>query len=105
MSHDTEFGSEYAIEAPIVEWFTANGWDDSSWHNNICPSFTKENPGTRGDPVAEVFVDALDPEERECGPGPRFIIHAFDEDGERNEDGDVEFHTFAEVKAHLEALT
>jgi len=94
-----EFGPEYAVEAEIVEWFEANGWDDSSWHNNICPSFGLEYPGTRGDLLFEVFVDALDPEEREAGPGPRFSVHIFDEDGERESGPD--FDTFEEVRGYI----
>ena len=100
-----EFGSEYAVESEIVEWFAANGWEDSSWHNNICPSWSLEYLGTRGDLLAEVFVDAIDPAERECGPedGPRFSVHIFDEDGELSEDC-PDFDTFEQVKARIAEL-
>lgn len=100
MSYDTEFGSEYAVEADLLQWFESNGFDDISWHNDICPSFGIEQPGTRGDLIMSVFVDALDPAERETGPEtPRFSTHWYDENGDVAESFD--FATFAEVTEHF----
>jgi len=96
MTFDTEFGNEYAIEQPILDWFEAHGFGDASWHNNICPSFTLEQGGEY---IVEIFVDAQSPTEREAGPGPRFSTHWFDDDGDPAEHFD--FRTFAQVQANF----
>lgn len=98
MTWDTEFGSEYAIEQPILDWFKEKGFRDDSWHNNICPSFLLQQAET-DDYVVEIFVDAQNPKERESSIGPRFSVHWFDDYGDLAEHFD--FPTFAQVGAHF----
>jgi hypothetical protein len=49
-------------------------WEDSSWHNDVCPSFTI------GDSVC-VFIDYANPQQREVqgDDGPRFSVLELDE--------------------------
>ncbi len=67
-----------AIEFPDFDVSTLPtipvGFDDSSWHNDACPSFTK------GD--LTLFVDYAEPTMRECGPdAPRFALVRHTSDG------------------------
>lgn len=71
MTWREEHGDSFAVPEAIS---SAEGWEDTSWHNDAAPSF-------------ELFVDLAegisrryvvwsghpDPELREC-PGPRFMI-------------------------------
>jgi hypothetical protein len=45
------------------------GWIDTSWHNDICPSFEK----LIGDTTVRLWCDFKDPALREVG-GPRFTV-------------------------------
>lgn len=55
------------------------GFVDTSWQNDACPSFTNELRRV------QVFVDYADPKERECGPeAPRFSLLTLDEHGDQN---------------------
>lgn len=65
MSYRTEFpGFE---DAPAADWLRAFGFEDTSWHNDACPSFTCD--------VFVLWVDFKDPAAREFGPdGPRYLI-------------------------------
>lgn len=48
-------------------------FQDTSWHNDTCPSFRKGN--------VIVWVDWPDPREREDFEGHRFIVCRLDNDG------------------------
>lgn len=51
------------------------GWVDSSWHNDVCPSFENTALGL------VLYVDHPDPNEREHGPEtPRYSLHRWDEE-------------------------
>ncbi|HJP68162.1 MAG TPA: hypothetical protein VJ846_04600 [Sphingomicrobium sp.] len=53
------------------------GFVDTSWRNDACPSFTNEVRRV------QVFVDYADPMERECGPeARRFSLFTLDEHGD-----------------------
>lgn len=53
---------DLATLPPIPE-----GWTDSSWHNDACPSFTKGE--------LQLFIDYADPARRELGiEAPRFAL-------------------------------
>ena len=70
MSYQTEFpGFE---DAPAADWLAAHGFEDTSWHNDACPSFTCD--------VFVLWVDFKDPDERERPEQPRYAIT--DEDRE-----------------------
>lgn len=56
------------------------GWEDTSWHNDACPSFQTPN-GVR------VYVDYADPAQRELGPtASRFGAIYDPEDGQSSTD-------------------
>jgi hypothetical protein len=44
------------------------GFEDSSWHNDSCPSFTSEELGLR------IWIDFADPEQRDITEGSRFAL-------------------------------
>ena len=44
------------------------GWTDSSWHNDVCPSLTKDNG------MWKIWVDYVDPAMREFPDGKRFTV-------------------------------
>lgn len=100
MSFDTEFGSDYAIEESVSRWFVALGFEDSSWHNDICPSYTLT---VRGKRKLLVFVDAHDENERECGPGPRFSVHYYDRNEEQRDT--KEFQNFEDLAFEMVRIT
>lgn len=54
----------YDGEVPVLE-----GWEDVSWHNDVCPSLGRQFGGVD----ARLFVDFVDPSRRELG-GPRFRL-------------------------------
>ena len=49
------------------------GWEDTSWHNDTCPSYRKGR--------TMVFIDYPDPADRELDTGHRFSAYALDEEG------------------------
>ena len=53
------------------------GWIDTSWHNDICPSFEK----IIGDTTVRLWCDFKDPALREVG-GPRFTVCVYDADAD-----------------------
>lgn len=71
----TEF-PDYDGELPSIP-----GYEDTSWHNDVCPSIGRDY----GDGVrVRVWCDYVDPEKRECPDSKRFAIVAYsptDEDG------------------------
>ena len=72
------FGPEYDIpESYLVSALTRNGFRETSWHNDSCPSFAL---GRKDGASVYVYVDAVDPEERETG-GPRFYVYVHTPDG------------------------
>jgi hypothetical protein len=52
-----------------------DGWVDTSWHNDVCPSFEK----VFGDTTFRLWCDFKDPEQREVG-GLRFTVCTYIED-------------------------
>jgi hypothetical protein len=63
------------------------GFEDDSWHNNICVSFIKPCTfhGRPDGTVITIWVDAINPDNREMD-NDRFMVQAYD-DGEPLEDG------------------
>ena len=78
--HTTEFGPEFAIETQVLHALEASGFEDDSWHNDICPSFVRactfhDRPdGT----VVKIWVDAADPADREL-ESTRYMVAAYNE--------------------------
>jgi hypothetical protein len=76
MTYQTEFPDFSPSTLPAIP----EGWTDTSWHNDACPSF---NTG-KG---VIVFIDFEDPADRESeGSEHRFHIMADPEVADHNED-------------------
>ena len=69
MAHKTEF-PHYDDTLTLPD-----GWVDTSWHNDVCPSFEK----VFGDTTFRLWCDFKDPELREVG-GLRFTVCTYIED-------------------------
>lgn len=50
-----------------------DGWIDTSWHNDVSPSFEKQ----LGDITYKIWCDYKDPEKREVG-GKQFTVATYD---------------------------
>lgn len=79
MTFQTEFPDFDATTLPAIP----EGWTDTSWHNDICPSFNT-GKGTY------VFVDFADIELREFDGCKRFSVHT---DPEVTNSNDVLFES------------
>lgn len=66
MTYKTEFPTMTAMPAIPADWL------DTSWHNDVCPSFLVTGDEWSGYGV-RVWVDSERPEDRECG-GARFAM-------------------------------
>lgn len=75
MSYHHEFPDFGTMDVTIPA-----GFADSSWHNDVCPSYEKPvRPGV----WLKVWVDYADADLREIG-GPRFALQLCDDDGARD---------------------
>ena len=68
------------------------GWIDTSWHNDVCPSFEK----VCGDVTIRLWCDFKNPASREVG-GTRFIVCQYDAN-------DDEFFLIGQSESMDEAL-
>lgn len=66
-----EFGIEYWLEPALVVALRQEHFEDISWHNDICPSFTYQLSKHHS---LRLFVDAIDPDERELPESKRFCL-------------------------------
>ena len=68
MSYQIEFPDfDAAGEADAL---IAAGFKDTSWHNDTCPSFTRDG--------LWIFVDYVDPARREFPEAPRVVVKTDD---------------------------
>jgi hypothetical protein len=106
----TETGGNMTMERNRHNQFPASfrlglnipeGWQDSSWGNDVCPSFLIPAAGLK------VFIDHEDPSQREIEDAPRFSVHPTDADGNvdyeaadccilETESWDIVLHTIAD---------
>ena len=59
----------YKNEFPDFDYTIPNlgkGWEDNSWHNDVCPSMDYPLGGEK---ILRIWFDYADPEMRECGGG------------------------------------
>ena len=65
----------YKNEFPDFDYSIPNlgkGWEDNSWHNDVCPSMDYDLGGER---MIRIWFDYADPEMRECGAdGKRYAL-------------------------------
>ncbi len=70
---DPQWKQEFpGFEMPDMD--LPEGFKDTSWHNDACPSFTDENRKLR------LYVNYADPQDREFEELPRFLLVRFDDD-------------------------
>lgn len=62
MGHKREF-PDFTLDVTIPE-----GFNDTSWHNDICPSWTHETRNLR------LWIEYADPEQREYPDMKRFAL-------------------------------
>ena len=86
--------SNYKQEFPDfdTELHLPEGWIDTSWHNDICPSFEKQF----GAVTYKIFCDYTNPDRREVG-GDQFTVSLYIED-------EVNFVCIAQFEMLQEAL-
>lgn len=67
--------SNYKTEFPSYddELSLPDGWVDTSWHNDVSPSFEKK----LGDITYRIWCDYKDPDRREVG-GKQFTVATYD---------------------------
>lgn len=91
MSYREEF-PDFDYEIPALVADAPDAWEDTSWHNDVCPSFTCD--------VFVLWCDYADPAKREFPASPRYHmqcegetmlltnewedVRAFIEDGKRH---------------------
>lgn len=68
MSYRTEFPDFPESDMPALP----EGFSDTSWHNDACPSY--ESPSFR------IMIDYADPTQRALGTGSRFIVMETDDE-------------------------
>lgn len=73
MTYQTEFNT--FDDTPTAEALKALGFEDVSWHNDICPHFL--HPTAR----LSAWIDFLDAGEREFPESPRLTLYDADADG------------------------
>lgn len=71
-THLTEFPE--LGDLPEVQPLLAAGWVDQSWHNDACAHFTSPCGSF------ELWVDAVEPEKRDCPDEGRFVLNAVQDD-------------------------
>jgi len=91
MSYKEEFPDFGKLDVEIPK-----GFEDISWHNDVCPSFYNEEYGVR------LWVDYKLPQQREMPERYRFALTATDEHGEFTS-GIYETDSYEEILKELEA--
>lgn len=71
MTYQTEF-PDFILDVEIPA-----GFDDQSWHNDVCPRFEKNLPDGQ---YLVIWVDYADPEDREYSNCHRFAVDIHDHD-------------------------
>ena len=84
----------YKTEFPDFdnELIFPDGWIDTSWHNDVSPSFEKQ----LGDITYKIWCDYKDPERREVG-GKQFTVATYDSNEFEELQDLAEFDTLQEA--------
>lgn len=69
-SYRTEFPDFDPATMPAIP----DGWVDTSWHNEPCPTFAPLGLNERGEPILQVMVDYADRDQREFPLTARFSL-------------------------------
>lgn len=78
MTYATEFPDFGALPLDPTEF----GLDDTSWHNDVSPSFSLVINSVN---VETLWINYADPEKREMDEGVRFTYYTYEPSGEHNE--------------------
>jgi len=97
---DTEFGTDYQLDQQQVLKLLELGFEDTSWHNDICPSFSLEYGDDDCDRTVRIWFDAPKPEDREFGPDAKQFAVMTYSDGMDNCNELVETDNFGIAVAH-----
>jgi hypothetical protein len=86
--------SNYKTEFPDYDQQLSlpDGWIDSSWHNDVSPSFEKQ----LGDIKYKIWCDYKDPDRREVG-GKQFTVATYDSNEFEELQDLAEFNTLQEA--------
>jgi hypothetical protein len=86
--------SNYRIEFPEYDdvLMLSNDWIDSSWHNDVSPSFEKQI----GEIKYKIWCDFKDPDRREVG-GKQFTVTFYDKSEFEELQDLAEFDTLQEA--------
>ena len=97
-----EFGVDFAIPAEILSAVESGKLEDESWHNDVCPSFSRYLPAGDGSHM-QLFVDHPDPSERELGKeSSRFFVLQYPANA--SDDEPIEIYSGDDVVAALAAI-
>ena len=91
MSFATEFPGFPADSIP-ADVFT-EGWTDTSYHNDIAPSFEKGR--------FTVFIDYPEPADRECPECPRFRVYGCEDSLAGNFGNGCESDNWADILDYI----
>lgn len=80
-----------------VDFAIPQGWDDTSWHNDSCPSWRNESLGL------QLFADYADRAKRETPNDKRFALHYIDREGSYIRED--QFESFADVERAIREAT
>lgn len=86
MTYRTEF-PDFDFEVPAMIAANPDAWEDTSWQNDSCPSFTCD--------VFVLWIDYTDPAKREFPLAPQFSMHC---EGESM----LETDSWEDVRAFIE---
>ena len=80
---DGDRAERFAIDAEIIFALCRAGFSDESFGDDVCPSFSRL-VFDRGIPVSklQLFVDAENPTDRECGNPQRFFVNHYNLENE-----------------------
>lgn len=93
-----EFGSDYEVPAEVLERFEQGKLLDTSWHNDVSPSFQPvEKDHIR------IWIDHPDPKKRVQRITPRFMVTIDGADG--NIDSVDTFDDIGEALAMLDRVS
>ena len=73
---------EYSIPQDLANAMFRNGFADTSWRNDICASFTLEEP----DQCIRIWIEAQDIDDRESENVFRYVVAQYSSDMEHERD-------------------
>lgn len=84
MNWREEFDAGYAVPQQVLELVSEGLAEDTSWHNDECPSFSALDQD--GEPMVRIWVEHVDPDMREHGAdSQRFRVQYVPEEADAEE--------------------